>query len=297
MHSINYDSPVALRAFLQEQQLGMRKKFGQNFLISPAVRTRLLDALDVKPGDSVWEVGPGLGAMTQGLLERGARVHAFEIDPGFCRLLPELFADNPGFTLVPGDVLKTWQNVEPAQYLLGNLPYTIAAILLAGLIEQGRFFTRLVITVQKEVAKRMCALPGSKNYSSFSVLCSSVYTLHPLPVIKPASFYPAPHVDSQGVRLDLRTDSDPANMPALFRPLVRHLFSARRKTIKNNLHTFLAQRMPAPAAATLALITEALAQCGLTGDVRAEDLALEDFIALARTIETLHIEEKEEKKV
>jgi len=278
MMTPNYNSAAALRAFLDQNGLGMRKKFGQNFLLNPGVREALVRALDAQVGESVWEIGPGLGAMTSLLLEQGLCVRAFEIDPGFTRVLREMFAANAGFTLIEGDVLKTWPNEPSAPYLLGNLPYNIAAALLCDFIEQGRFFIRMVVTVQREVARRMAAVPGSADYSSFSVLCASVYRIKPLMVIKGASFYPKPNVDSQAVLLEKRDDVARIR-PACFYPLVRRLFASRRKTIKNNLTAFFTSpKSPAAAAA------QALEKSALDGSKRAEDLSLEDFEALAKAI-------------
>jgi len=283
----NYNSAAELRAFLDQNGLGMRKKFGQNFLLDPSARQALVRALDAQAGENVWEIGPGLGAMTSLLLENGLRVRAFEIDPGFARALREIFADNAGFTLIEGDVLKTWPDEPAAPYLLGNLPYNIAATLLSTLVEQGRYFNRIVVTVQREVARRMAAVPGSANYSSFSVLCASAYHVKPLMVIKGASFYPKPNVDSQAVLLELRDDAAHLR-PACFYPLVRHLFSSRRKTIKNNLTAFFASRgNAAMAAATIA--AQALEKSALDGGRRAENLYLENFEALAKTIEDMGI--------
>jgi len=276
---LNYNSAAELRAFLDRNGLGMRKKFGQNFLINPAARDALVRALEAEAGDAVWEIGPGLGAMTSLLLEKGFSVRAFEVDPGFARALRELFAGNADFTLVEGDVLKTWTAEPPAPYLLGNLPYNIAATLLAGFIEQRRFFKRIVVTVQREVALRMAAAPGCADYSSFSVVCASAYRVKPLMVIKSASFYPRPNVDSQAVLLELREDAARI-LPACFYPLVRRLFSSRRKTIKNNLTGFF---NTGQAAAAL----EALEKSALDGNKRAEDLTLEEFAALAKTIEDM----------
>jgi 16S rRNA (adenine1518-N6/adenine1519-N6)-dimethyltransferase len=278
---INYNSAAALQTFLAENGLGMRKKFGQNFLINPGVRQSLASALEAQAGDSVWEIGPGLGAMTSLLLEQGLCVRAFEIDSGFVRILKELFSANANFALVEGDVLKTWPTQPAVPYLLGNLPYNIAATLLADFIEQGHFFKRIIVTVQREVAQRMAAPPGSADYSSFSVLCASAYRVKPLTVIKSASFYPRPRVDSQAVLLEQKPQTE---YPACFYPLVRRLFSARRKTIKNNLTAFFASR---GKAATLP--AEALAQCGMNGGRRAEDLAIDEFLALAKTIEDMGI--------
>ena len=282
---LNYNSAAELRAFLDENGLGMRKKFGQNFLINPSLRQALVRALEAEEGDDVWEVGPGLGAMTSLLLEEGFPVRAFEIDSGFARLLRELFAGNAGFTLVEGDVLKTWQDQPAAPYLLGNLPYNIAAALLAGFIEQRRFFKRIIVTVQREVALRMAAGPGCADYSSFSVVCASAYRVKPLMIIKSASFYPRPNVDSQAVLLELREDAAARNLPACFYPLVRRLFSSRRKTIKNNLTGFFS----AGQGTQTAMALEALEKSALDGNKRAEHLTLEDFAALAKTIEDMGI--------
>jgi 16S rRNA (adenine1518-N6/adenine1519-N6)-dimethyltransferase len=265
----------------------MRKRLGQNFLINPDARRQLLDALDVPPEERVWEIGSGLGAMTSSLLDRGLAVTAFEIDKGFIPALREFFGGNPAFTLVEGDVLKTWRTAPPGDYLLGNLPYTIGAALLAGFIENNRFFKRMVVTVQKEVARRMAARACSKDYSSFSVLCASAYTVTPLLIMKGASFYPEPRVDSQGVRLDLRTDRDPAGYPVFFRPLLRCLFASRRKTVKNNLESFASSL----AGATLnrgdlsGICASALRDTGIAPNERAERLGVDDFAALAGALE------------
>ena len=296
---VNYNSGRELRAFLDEKGLGMRKKFGQNFLINPRVRSALLGAMELRGGDEVWEIGPGLGAMTCGLLERGARVTAFEIDPAFAAILREQFAPlftgeaSGTFRLVEGDALKTWRAFEAARaeetLLFGNLPYNAAAALLADFIENGRFFKRMVVTVQREVALRMAAKPGAPDYSSFSVLCSSVYRVSPLFVIKGSSFYPAPRVDSQGVRLDLVPHRD---LPRLFYPLVRGLFSSRRKAIRNTLTAFAASVIikpvsPEASSAAREAAAEALNRAGISGDRRPETLCREEFAALAAFLEEI----------
>jgi 16S rRNA (adenine1518-N6/adenine1519-N6)-dimethyltransferase len=286
----NYNSAAELRAFLESRGLGMRKKYGQNFLINPAARNALVDALAAETGSEVWEIGPGLGAMTALLLERGLLVRAFEIDSGFAAVLKQLFGEEKNFTLVEGDVLKTWPltcpaslNEKAAPYLLGNLPYNIAAALLADFIEQGRHFRRMVITVQREVALRMTAAPGQADYSSFSVLCATAYTVKPLMLIKGASFYPRPNVDSRGVLLELKKDLVPP--PPLFYPLLRALFASRRKMIKNNLENFLAGRGGNAAAEETARAV--LSRCGLTGNERAETLECAAFAALAKALEDM----------
>lgn len=292
---IDYDAPSVLRRYLDEHGLGMQKKFGQNFLINGDVRKRLVQALELPEGSSVWEVGPGLGSMTAELIRQGAKVKAFEIDRGFARALKELIPVPAAFSLIEGDVLKTWPAEalkEQAQglvsdYFLGNLPYNIAATLLADFIEQGRYFKRLVLTIQKEVAQRMLAKPGSKDYSSFTVLCTSAYMIKPLMVLKGPSFYPVPNVDSQAVRMDLRTDRNPLSDSTLFRTMVRSLFSSRRKNIKNNLLTFLSSRSATLSMNVSSLVEAALTKAGLNGHQRSEDLDLDDFLRLANAVESL----------
>jgi 16S rRNA (adenine1518-N6/adenine1519-N6)-dimethyltransferase len=179
--------------------------------------------------------------------------------------------------------LKTWSSQPAAPYLLGNLPYNIAATLLADLIENKRYFKRMVVTVQREVALRMTAAPGTKNYSSFSVLCASAYKVKPLMTIKGASFYPRPNVDSQGVLLELKEDAALQELPRCFYPLLRRLFSSRRKTVKNNLEEFLATQGTTPGE----LAAGVLEKSGIDGRNRPENLAFEDFAVLAKTIEYL----------
>jgi 16S rRNA (adenine1518-N6/adenine1519-N6)-dimethyltransferase len=280
---INYDSPQALKVFLEERGLGMRKKFGQNFLINPAPRRKLVESLGLEKGDEVWEIGSGLGVMTRDLLERGCRVRAFEIDPGFVRILRELFGGWESFILVEGDALKTWRREAGADYLIGNLPYNIAAVLLADMIEGGRLFKRIVVTVQREVARRMAAKPGSPDYSSFSVLLGSAYRVEPLMVIGGASFYPPPRVDSQGVLLELLPPEERA-APLLFYPLARRLFSSRRKTVKNNLQGFVSSRI-ALGEDVRALSLAALEKCGIRPEDRAESLGVVRFKELALVLE------------
>jgi 16S rRNA (adenine1518-N6/adenine1519-N6)-dimethyltransferase len=287
---INYNSASALRSFLEQEGLGMRKKFGQNFLINPAVRKSLADALCANDGDEVWEIGPGLGAMTAMLLERGLKVKAFEIDSGFIGILKKTFNGEKKFSLVEGDVLKTWETQKPAPFLLGNLPYNIAAALLADFTEKGRIFSRMVVTVQKEVALRMAASAGSPDYSSFSVLCASAYRIKPLMVIRPASFYPRPNVDSMGVLLEKKDsgEEDGGAYPAVYYPLVRALFASRRKTIKNNMAGFISARIGAKAAAQ-DICAAIFSENGLSGTERAEELEGGAFLSLAKSIENMRL--------
>jgi 16S rRNA (adenine1518-N6/adenine1519-N6)-dimethyltransferase len=267
----------------------MRKKFGQNFLINPETRKTLVEALDAKAQDEVWEIGPGLGAMTALLLKKGLKVKAFEIDAGFIRVLKNLFSENKNFTLVEGDVMRTWREHQKAPFLFGNLPYNIAAALLADFTENGCIFSRMVVTVQKETGLRMAASADSPDYSSFSVLCASAYKIKPLMVIRPSSFYHQPNVDSMAVVLEKKDDQ---KYPTVFFPLVRALFASRRKTIKNNLSTFLSSycgKFLQNGLNVQELCASVLHSNSLNGGERAETLELEAFLSLAFSIDNMRI--------
>ena len=273
----------------------MRKRFGQNFLVNAAAREKLFDALDLKAGDTVWEIGPGLGAMTKGLLERGARLTAFEVDPGFCKILRELFPVDINFSLIEGDAFQTWppENNHLGTTLplfMGNLPYNIGAAMLADFMEKDRLFSRMVVTVQKETAERMAAKPGTSDYSSFSVLCSSLYRVKTLMTLKSSSFYPAPRVESRGVLLELLPPGERVTEEP-FRQLVRSLFSSRRKTIKNNLINFVSSAIVKGSGDAAKTAEEALALSGISGSRRAETLSVFDFSELSAALRRIGYEQ------
>jgi 16S rRNA (adenine1518-N6/adenine1519-N6)-dimethyltransferase len=286
---LNYNSPSSIRTFLEERRLSAHKKFGQHFLINEEARNKLAEALAIRAGAPVWEIGPGLGAMTRLLLDRKARVTAFEIDHGFIGALREIFAPEIAekrLTIVSGDVVKTWKTLEAAPageppYLLGNLPYNIAGMLLADFIEGGRFFARAAVTVQKEVAARIVARRGEAGYSSLAVLFSLFYHVETICAMNGGFFYPPPRVDSAGFCFHPK-DNAPRIAPDFF-PLVRALFSQRRKTVYNNLCRFAAEQ-PAGGAARApraALCEAALSACGIAKNTRAEQLEPSDFKAIA----------------
>ena len=283
----DYNSPQELKAVLDSKGFSMQKKFGQNFLINAVARTKLIDALDVGKGTVVWEVGPGLGAMTSEILERGADLTCFEIDRGFASLIKDFFMDQAGenrFHLVEGDVLKTWKNHLASSKLpdrfFGNLPYNIAATIIADTIENNVRFEKCVFTVQKEVALRMCAKPGSDDFSSFSVLCQWAYDVKPLMDLGGANFWPKPNVDSRAVVFTKKEDFPKCNNPSLFIKMQRALFSSRRKNVRNNLTAFLSNND---------LCLQALEKAGIDPQKRAEVLELPQMLLLSDVIDDMKI--------
>ncbi len=279
----DYNSPAELKQVLDINGFSMQKKFGQNFLINEDARNRLVDALKITEGTKVWEVGPGLGAMTNTILERGADLTVFEIDRGFASLISQFFEDystKNTFRIVEGDVLKTWkgqlQKAGTPDRFFGNLPYNVAATIIADTIESSVRFERCVFTVQKEVAQRMCAKPGSADYSSFSALCQWAYEVKPLLDLAGGNFWPKPNVDSRAVLMTKKTDFPCCKNPSLFVKMQRALFSSRRKTVRNNLSQFLKNND---------LAISCLEKAGIDIMKRAEVLTLEELLKLSDVIE------------
>ena len=279
----DYNSAAELKQVLDANGFSMQKKFGQNFLINQQARNKLIDALDVQEGTKVWEVGPGLGAMTSGLLEKGADLTVFEIDRGFISLISQYFDDynqKGKFRIVEGDVLKNWygqtqEGTVLPQRFFGNLPYNIAASIVADTIEKGIRFERCVFTVQKEVAVRMAAKPGDADYSSLSVLCNWAYDVKNLIDLSGSNFWPKPNVDSRAVIFTKKEDFPRCTNPKLFIKMQRALFSSRRKTVRNNLQGFLNNNEKTMLC---------LEKAGIDPMLRAEVLTIEQMLKLSDVI-------------
>lgn len=277
MWNLNYSSVSEIASVLSNHGLAMTKKFGQNFLISPEARERIVSLIRPRKGMNVWEIGPGLGAITHLILQQGAHVTAFEIDHGFASVLrEEAFADED-FTLVEGDALETLFSVDPDfSTIVGNLPYNVGSQVIARLIESGLLPDSMVFTLQKEVAARMAARPGSDDYSSFSILTQIDYTNETAFTLSPGCFYPPPKVESAVVLMRRReVPLVPDEDRALFLSMVRALFAQRRKTIRNNL---LAS--PSFSSRGRDRIEEAFRSAALSGSERAEKLGFDELLSL-----------------
>lgn len=282
MWKLNYDSPKEITAILEREGLAMSKKFGQNFLISRQARESIAALIGAEKDRIIWEIGPGLGAITSLVLASGASVKAFEIDNGFCRMLSgEAFGDEKGFTLVQGDALKTLlaENERP-DIIYGNLPYNVGSVCIAKLIENSILPERMVFTLQREVVSRMCASAGSEDYSSFSILTQLDYVNREAFVIRRSCFYPEPNVESSVVVMEKRSTplvSD--ELRSIFLPLVRDLFAQRRKNIRNNLLSGFVGKKGGKSAVE-AVITAA----GFSGSERAETFGFPELIRIAEAV-------------
>ena len=234
----SYDSVNELRRFLEENGFAMRRRFGQNFLVSPGGREKILNILDVRKNSAVWEVGPGLGALTHELVKIAGSLTVFEIDRGFIRYLDEAFGNYPHFRIVEGDAVKSWKkeglDKKVPDRIVGNLPYNAASAIMASYIEHNFIPEKMVFTVQKEMGERVSAVPGSKNYSSFSMLCQFRCSVKDCGDLKPGAFYPQPEVTSRIIEL-VPHGRYPEADQKLFFTFITDLFTSRRKKIRNNL--------------------------------------------------------------
>ena len=280
---MNDDSPPAIRAVLDELGIRPRKRWGQNYLINRGVREKLVVLLDVGPGMTVWEIGPGLGAMTWLLVEAldGAELTVFEIDRKVIGYLERRFAGRP-LRIVSGDAVRTWHEEAAGaglpDRLLGNLPYSCASAIIGSFVEADIFPARAVFTVQKELAERLVSEPGRKTYSAFSIICRQSLAIESHGDVRPGSFYPAPEVTSTIVSVRRRTTGPTAVDPALFRSLVRRLFASRRKTLRNNILAGESDLEPLLAAC---------AECGIDTTRRPEEIDVETYVRLANRVATV----------
>jgi 16S rRNA (adenine1518-N6/adenine1519-N6)-dimethyltransferase len=255
------------------------KRFGQHFLADGRILQRIADALQLTPADTVVEIGPGRGALTDLLAARAGRVVAIEIDRALAELLRKRYAGRPQVTIVEADVLAA-PIAEAAGtddfVLAGNVPYYITTPIIFHALERPRP-RRAVYLVQREVAERAAAPPGSKTYGALSVNVQSVARVETLFAVPPGAFRPPPKVDSAVIRIVPR--DDPAIAPeeeARFRSFVQEAFGLRRKQLRRVVRTIAnldAERAEA-----------ALAVAGVDPDARPETLSPEQFAAVFRAL-------------
>ena len=271
-------SPQVTQHILNRFKLRADKKLGQNFLIDENVVRQIVAAAELSEADTVLEVGPGIGTLTQGLTESKARVVAVELDT---RLLPVLATTLNGYDnvrVVHGDILKVNIMEEvgaPSFKVCANLPYYITTPIIFALLEKRLPMERLVAMVQKEVAERMAAQPGGKEYGALSVAIQ-YYTEPKIAfIVPPTSFIPAPAVDS-AVIVCKRREKPPVEVcdEGLFFRVVKAAFSLRRKMLSNSLKNMGIKSEQ---------VAKWLELAGVDGKRRAETLSLEDFAKLTNS--------------
>lgn len=269
-------SPEVVHYICKRFDIKMSKKLGQNFLIKRGIVDEIVHAAELTPGEPVLEVGPGIGTLTQGLAQSGADVTAIELDRRLLEVLDTTLASYDNVRIVHGDVLKldvpTIMNHKPFK-VVANLPYYITTPIIMSLLESKLPIERLVVMVQKEVALRMVAKPGTKDYGALSVAVQ-YYTEPDIVLdVPPKSFLPAPAVTSSVIRCVLR-DKPPVDVidEKLFFRVVKAGFAQRRKTFANTMKT---------TGLSKDRIEELLAKAIIDGQRRGETFTLQEFADVA----------------
>lgn len=269
-------SPEVVHYICKRFDIKMSKKLGQNFLIKRGIVDEIVHAAELTPGEPVLEVGPGIGTLTQGLAQSGADVTAIELDRRLLEVLDTTLASYDNVRIVHGNVLKldvpTIMNHKPFK-VVANLPYYITTPIIMSLLESKLPIERLVVMVQKEVALRMVAKPGTKDYGALSVAVQ-YYTEPDIVLdVPPKSFLPAPAVTSSVIRCVLR-DKPPVDVidEKLFFRVVKAGFAQRRKTFANTMKT---------TGLSKDRIEELLAKANIDGQRRGETFTLQEFADVA----------------
>ena len=261
-----------------------RKRWGQHFLVRPETARRIVEAAGLGPRDTAFEVGPGEGALTRPLVGSAGRVLAVEIDPLRIEALAAAFAGADNFRILAGDVLERgfseWladAGWSPPAVFVSNLPYNAATPILLRAVEEEGTFTRAIATVQKEVAQRFVATPGGEGYGYLSVRTAAFARARSLFDLPAGAFRPPPKVTSSVIELVPRSPRLPAASRGRALALASLAFRSRRKTAANAI----------AAAGTVSRrsVERALADSGFDARVRAGELSLDDFVALAERLD------------
>jgi 16S rRNA (adenine1518-N6/adenine1519-N6)-dimethyltransferase len=272
------------REALAAAQLAPRKRFGQHFLVDPNVVRRIVDLAAVGDEPAVLEIGPGLGALTDALAERARRLWLVEIDRGLAARLVERYADRPHVQVVTGDVLELPLDGmldAPHATVVANLPYNVTTPILFRLLDLRARFPRAVVMVQREVATRLAARPGGKEWGILPALVQTFAEVRIAFGVSRRAFHPPPRVESAvlDVRWSLVPRVDVGDVDT-YRTLVRAAFGQRRKTLRNALAGWTGARGLDTEA-----ITAAFARAAIDPGTRAERLSTADFARLGRAFE------------
>ena len=275
--------PQETIAVLKRYDIRFQKKYGQNFLIDPHVLDKIIAAAQISKDDFVLEIGPGIGTLTQYLAEAAREVAAVEIDRNLIPVLEDTLSAYDNVTVINEDILKIdlqrlaidFNQGNPVK-VVANLPYYITTPIIMGLFEGSMPLKSVTVMVQKEVARRMQAGPGSKDYGALSLAVQYYADPYIAAYVPPNCFMPRPSVGSAVIRLTPHEKAPvEAEDPAFLFHLIRASFNQRRKTLQNSLHNSPELSIPKEKVA------EALIKLGHQPSTRGEALSLEDFARLA----------------
>ncbi|MFP7446970.1 16S rRNA (adenine(1518)-N(6)/adenine(1519)-N(6))-dimethyltransferase RsmA [Bacillus infantis] len=274
-------TPLRTRAILEKYGFSFKKSLGQNFLIDTNILNRIVDHAELREGSGAIEIGPGIGALTEQLAKRTEKVVAFEIDQRLLPILKETLAPYPNAEVIHQDVLKAdvkttiEERFAPGQDLMvvANLPYYVTTPIIMKLLEEKLPIRGIVCMLQKEVADRISAKPGSKDYGSLSIAVQYYTEAETVMIVPKTVFVPQPNVDSAVIRLT-RREQPPVLVKdeAFFFQVTKASFAQRRKTILNNLTSQLHEGKQKKEA-----ILAALETAGIEPSRRGETLSIGEF--------------------
>ncbi|HUL30494.1 MAG TPA: 16S rRNA (adenine(1518)-N(6)/adenine(1519)-N(6))-dimethyltransferase RsmA [Thermodesulfobacteriota bacterium] len=273
---------ASIRQELAEHGLFAKKRLGQHFLVDRNILSKVVQTAEIRKEDVILEIGPGLGEMTLALARSARRVIAVEIDAALAEILRKKLADLPNVEVVKSDILKVdfkslFEEERRPVKVVANLPYQISTPLLFRFIESKEFFSTLTLMLQKEVAARMAAPPGGKEYGPLSIFVQVYLDASVRFSIKPSAFFPAPKVDSAVVHMvwkgNPRVESQDEEW---FKKVVKASFGYRRKTLVNALKH---SELPLPDS-----IESKMEAAEIDPRRRPETLTMEEFIRLAAAL-------------
>ena len=270
-----------IKQILANSGFRFNKQYGQNFLTDENLLNEICNDAQTN-GGTVLEIGAGAGTLTRVLSRHADKVVAFEIDRNLQKVLAVTLADCPNVQVIFADVMK--YPVEQIEKLcdndynvVANIPYYITAPLIMRFAQQARAVRSLTLTVQKEVAERLAALPATKEYGALTVAVPAVADVRITRILPRKLFYPTPNVDSAVVKIDFRRDKLDIRNFDMFRKTVRAAFSMRRKTLVNCI--------AAGFCLDKSVAQQILSQCELSPNCRGEELSVQQFALLSQTIE------------
>ena len=274
-----------IKALLVRHGFHFSKSMGQNFLIAGWVPQDIADAAELDEDCAVLEIGPGIGPLTQQLARRAKKVVAVELDSALLPILNETLSNHANVEIIHSDVMRSDLTAIVADKFSGlipkvcaNLPYNITTPVLTKLLDAG-CFRSITVMIQREVARRICAAPGDSDCGAFSLFCQYHASCEFLFEVPPDCFLPAPKVTSAVVRLTPHaTPPVDGDVDAIF-SLVKAAFAQRRKTLLNALSSVYGNRFSKDA------LRQVIVNCGLSENVRGEQLGLEQFSALAKALQ------------
>ena len=273
-----------IKALLGRHGFHFSKSMGQNFLIEGWVPQQIAESAGCGEKIGVLEIGPGIGPLTAQLAKRCGKVVSVELDKALLPVLAETMGEFDNVEIVPGDIMKLdistlisdkFNNLTPIA--CANLPYNITTPVITALLEAG-CFARITVMIQREVALRICAAPGTSDYGAFSVLCQYHAQCERLFDVGPECFLPAPKVTSSVIRLTPHPKPAVVEDEDAFFRVVRAAFAQRRKTLLNSLSSAFSATHSKDA------LRDAISACGLPEDVRGERLGIPEFAALAKIL-------------